>query len=241
MNIFKRAFTLAEILVVLTVIGVIASITIPQLTGGVDEAQYKAGYKKAYSTIANIVAIMKADDMMPTGNNEASVANVWQAICENIEVDGVGTSANSVNIGTKMASSDILPGWTYAGINCGDVDAGSSSNNYHSAAQSPWIIAPDGMAYTILTGGGCGTKGTINKSTTTAATAWSSACVAVVVDVNGVEKLPNKMEPQTTTLTSTTKLKKLTGDRYYIYIAKDGVAKGSELLTITGRMLAGVK
>ena len=54
---YKKGFTLAEILIVLTVIGVIATITIPQLIGGIDEAQYKAGLKKAYSTLSNIASI----------------------------------------------------------------------------------------------------------------------------------------------------------------------------------------
>lgn len=41
-----KGFTLAEILVVLTVIGVIATVTIPQLTGSVDEANIKQDLKK---------------------------------------------------------------------------------------------------------------------------------------------------------------------------------------------------
>ena len=42
----KKGFTLAEILIVLMVIGVIATMTIPSLMKGVAEAQYKAAYKK---------------------------------------------------------------------------------------------------------------------------------------------------------------------------------------------------
>ena len=41
-------FTLAEILIVLMVIGIIATMTIPGLMKGVQEAQYKTAYKKAY-------------------------------------------------------------------------------------------------------------------------------------------------------------------------------------------------
>lgn len=61
----RRAFTLAEILIVLTVIGVIATITIPQLAGEIEEAHYKAGMKKAYTTLANIATMEKANNNLP--------------------------------------------------------------------------------------------------------------------------------------------------------------------------------
>ena len=42
-NYKKFGFTLAEVLVALTVVGVLAVITVPQIASGVDEARYKAG------------------------------------------------------------------------------------------------------------------------------------------------------------------------------------------------------
>ena len=42
----KKGFTLAEILIVLMVIGVIATMTVPSLMKGVNEATYKTAYKK---------------------------------------------------------------------------------------------------------------------------------------------------------------------------------------------------
>ena len=44
----KSAFTLAEILVTLGIIGVIASMTIPNLVQDIQDAQFKTAYKKAY-------------------------------------------------------------------------------------------------------------------------------------------------------------------------------------------------
>lgn len=46
----NQAFTLAEVLITLGIIGIIASITIPVLTKNIEDAQYKTAYKKAYST-----------------------------------------------------------------------------------------------------------------------------------------------------------------------------------------------
>lgn len=45
----KTAFTLAEVLIALTIIGVIAVMTIPNLVNSANDAEYCAGYKKALS------------------------------------------------------------------------------------------------------------------------------------------------------------------------------------------------
>lgn len=44
-----KAFTLAEVLIVLGIIGIIAELTIPTLLNNVNESQQRVGYKKAYS------------------------------------------------------------------------------------------------------------------------------------------------------------------------------------------------
>lgn len=44
-----QAFTLAEVLITLGIIGVVAAMTIPSLMNNVGDAQYKTAYKKAYS------------------------------------------------------------------------------------------------------------------------------------------------------------------------------------------------
>jgi len=239
-----KAFTLAEILVVLTVIGVIATITIPQLTAGVDEAQFKAGFKKAFTTMANVAAILKSDDELPTASDTTALYNVWRAIDANIEVDGyvlgTGDGSHGVDCGTKLASATVKPAITYNGNAHGEgTSAGTQA--IKAAEWAPWIVAADGMAYTAITGGAsCGNRQGVNAPGTTAANAVANSCVLVVVDVNGLGKLPNKIEAQVKA-NAPTKLKRLTGDRYYIYITKNGIAKGSEDKTVSGRLLAGQK
>lgn len=48
-----KAFTLAEVLVTLTIIGVVAAMTIPSLMKNWQQIQYKSAYKKAYSVAQN--------------------------------------------------------------------------------------------------------------------------------------------------------------------------------------------
>lgn len=45
----KQAFTLSEVLLVLSVIGVVSALTIPTLIQGISNEQYKSAYKKAFA------------------------------------------------------------------------------------------------------------------------------------------------------------------------------------------------
>lgn len=58
-----KGFTLAEILITLGIIGIVASLTIPVIQKAVAEQAFKTSYKKAYSTISQ--AFIKAQ-----GDNE---------------------------------------------------------------------------------------------------------------------------------------------------------------------------
>jgi len=51
MNMKKNAFTLAEVLLTLAIIGVVAALTIPAVITKVTKDQYVVGLKKAYSTL----------------------------------------------------------------------------------------------------------------------------------------------------------------------------------------------
>ena len=58
----NRAFTLAETLITLTIIGVIAAMTIPTLVSKYQKHSYVTGLKKAYSTISNVMSLAMHDD-----------------------------------------------------------------------------------------------------------------------------------------------------------------------------------
>lgn len=57
----NKAFTLAEVLVTLTIIGVIASLTIPSLKETADRSANAAALQKAYSTASNAFAQLQAE------------------------------------------------------------------------------------------------------------------------------------------------------------------------------------
>ena len=58
----KKAFTLAEVLITLTIIGVIAALTIPTLMKKYDEAATVSKVKKMYTTIANAVRVWQVEN-----------------------------------------------------------------------------------------------------------------------------------------------------------------------------------
>lgn len=57
----KTGFTLAEILITLGIIGIVAAMTIPTLINNIQKTQYVAGLKKAYSTIQQGFKLYMAD------------------------------------------------------------------------------------------------------------------------------------------------------------------------------------
>ena len=58
----KKGFTLAEILITLTIIGIVAALTIPTLINNINEAQYTAACKNAYTTLSNAISIIQSNN-----------------------------------------------------------------------------------------------------------------------------------------------------------------------------------
>ena len=56
----KKGFTLAEVLITLGIIGVVAAMTIPNLIANTRSAQYRSGFKKAISTMSQAGRVAQA-------------------------------------------------------------------------------------------------------------------------------------------------------------------------------------
>ena len=69
----KAGFTLAEVLIVLVILGVIASMTVPSLMSNSNQTVYITGAQKAYSTLNNAIQMASIErGVSPTGINGAS-------------------------------------------------------------------------------------------------------------------------------------------------------------------------
>lgn len=59
-------FTLAEVLITLGVIGVVAALTMTTLINNINNMQYKSAYKKAYSDFSNVLSrALSEDELVP--------------------------------------------------------------------------------------------------------------------------------------------------------------------------------
>ncbi len=254
----KKAFTLAEILIVLMVIGVIATMTVPSLMKGVNEAQFKTAYKKAFNTITNLAGVEKISGQLPAISSANGVFNLYKSLNSNLSVKEYADF--------KIAAGTIAPDSAFkAGVNLKDGDnstnsaqLGESDGNYEYITTAtaptdkiPWIITEDNLAYSVITIGGnkassgaCLTKTQLNALTTVENTN-KSACAIVVVDVNGLSKGPNMLENQEgagpNTASSGVALKQLVGDQYYIYLGSDGATAGNKFITVSGRLMSDMK
>lgn len=86
-----RAFTLAEVLITLVVIGVVAAITVPSITVGTRKTEYTARLKKFYSTLCQ--AQMKA----------SAIGQSWDIWCED-----AGNAFDTTTKTTEAFARDYL-------------------------------------------------------------------------------------------------------------------------------------
>ena len=56
----RNGFTMAEILLSLTIIGVVAAITLPSLTGNINERTWNTQRKALYARMSQAIALMPA-------------------------------------------------------------------------------------------------------------------------------------------------------------------------------------
>lgn len=229
---FKQGFTLAEILIVLMVIGIISTMTVPSLMGGVTQQQYKTAFKKAYSQVANIMAMDKASDSLSTTGGDEAQKRVFASLNSNLSIKSHYAATESAAVSASNASLR----------NARDFTVGQPLNTSYTQT---WLNTEDGMSYLVIptTGtGACAKKASIMALTTVPTTGTSQVCAIVLVDVNGLTKGPNVVEPQlAAVVASNANMAALTGDRFYIFVGTDGATAGSEIYTVGGRIVTDAK
>jgi prepilin-type N-terminal cleavage/methylation domain-containing protein len=62
-----RGFTLAEVLITLGIIGIVAALTMPSLINNVRNKQYESGFKAAYSIMAQALTYLVGQDLYTPG------------------------------------------------------------------------------------------------------------------------------------------------------------------------------
>jgi prepilin-type N-terminal cleavage/methylation domain-containing protein len=181
MNIFghnKNGFTLAEVLITLGIIGVVASLTIPTLMQNQQEKATEAKLKKVYSVLSSAYTLAVQENGTPdnwgltNSNDSTSNENLENAIRPYLKfIKDCGTT------GTGCFS----PGITYKalrGVDWGILDEEASVAKF---------ILSDGTNIKTWTGGGASCPGKAGDSL-----ALQNICGSFMVDING-SKSPNTM------------------------------------------------
>ena len=78
----KAAFTLAEVLITLGIIGVVAALTLPTLIANHQKQTYVAGLKKAYANIQNAFAKMAYDEDVTEWSQTFCFSTDWNEVHE---------------------------------------------------------------------------------------------------------------------------------------------------------------
>ena len=156
----KKAFTLAEVLAALAIVGVIASVSIPTLQAGYQDRKYKSLAKKAHSTLQQAIESTIMDDNIRSVRDDMGII-YWLA---SMNIGGFVKDEPSLRtideeIGVSTASVKLTDGMIIQDLNecnsCNDnnvciiaVDVDGASGPTISVLDDP--IALDGAADIML-------------------------------------------------------------------------------------------
>lgn len=178
MNNSKQGFTLAEVLVTLAIIGVVAALTIPTLIQSANQAKYSTGLKKTISVLSSALQMNVANNIDLTAitpNSDTALAAYFSSQLNVLTDDAAGTL--SLADGSKLHFKGS-PGVNTVG--CTDAD----TDGICDAGQGAMSGLPVG-----LTGAVC-------PNITPSMVLPASGYCMIYVDVNG-GKLPNIVSTNT--------------------------------------------
>lgn len=102
----KSAFTLAEVLITLGIIGVVAAMTMPTLMNSTQGAQYRAAYKKGLSALSQAITLNVAldDYNFATADSGTAEGSIYAALKNRMNI--VKTTAGSTGYDIKDEAGD---------------------------------------------------------------------------------------------------------------------------------------
>ena len=170
----KNAFTLAEVLITLGIIGVVAAMTMPTLLNSTQGAQYRTAYKKALSVLSQAVVLNVALD-----DYDLSQASITSG---NAQTDGTSASVynlfnNRMNVARVCDGECDSSNDQWAANNDSDIEFGQAGNYT--------FFFNDGITLTFATGAANCTEGNASDGFN------DDRCLGAI-DVNGA-KNPNRL------------------------------------------------
>ncbi len=118
----KSAFTLAEVLITLGIIGVVAAMTMPTLLNSTQGAQYRAAVKKELSVLSQAIVLNIALDdydigqtssQTAPGGNRANMYNLFKNRMNVVATGGEGWTSNNQDHGSGTVAFGTSAGSNY--------------------------------------------------------------------------------------------------------------------------------
>ena len=187
-NTLKSAFTLAEVLITLAIIGIIAAMTLPALMNNTKKTENVVALKKAYETLSQSALMLAAE--------HGNISNAIDSL--NIPETFYAPRREFANIfATKMSLSKKCTQNGIAGC--------PASTNYKSLDQSSLngvaysidaLVGSDGITYyfdlNVDASGGNRCSSDRSYPSGTASSPLHETCGTISADINGVNKGPNQ-------------------------------------------------
>ena len=177
----RTAFTLAEVLITLGIIGIVAALTLPVIISDVKNSQLEAGLKKAYSVLGQALNMYQAENgeriIAGDATNRRMIKSYLMQYIKSAKDCGFGGSDNKEGL-----EKACLPN-NYKGID-GDFNGSAKYETYNGKSSivldyfdDGQFVTPDGMLILIENSDG----------------RWFGGHVFISVDVNGYNKKPNRL------------------------------------------------
>ncbi|MCD7879933.1 MAG: type II secretion system GspH family protein, partial [Candidatus Gastranaerophilales bacterium] len=186
----KTAFTLAEVLITLVIIGVIAAITIPLLIADYKKEEIKSKVKKDYSLIVNTLKMSQ----IKYRNN----AGLFRSGSANKVAENFAQFIPNSRVCSTTSTDDMCKNTDHSVLY-------SDYDNKYGSLKRPSIILPDGgvlyievssqkCVNTVVSGTSLDSAGNTIYNEDGSVKTWTAvrnSCGAISFDVNG-NKAPNK-------------------------------------------------
>lgn len=143
-------FTLAEVLITLAVIGVVAAMTLPIVINKINDMQFKVAYKKAYSDLSQVVQRALQEDEMPYRNNQwdTSATTAEFAVfkkylkvtkeCQPAQLASCWASGEKVSKNRFPASSKVINSSSF-------IDSSNRSWAEYNDSENLYLVDTNGM------------------------------------------------------------------------------------------------
>ena len=193
----KAAFTLAEVLITIGIIGIVATLTIPAIIANTQGKEYEVARKRMLQTFGEGVRLISIQGEMQSANNaEDFVENYLKKqikimkTCDNdnLKACGIETGTNAIKAWSDKKITRTMPRTT-SQLNSGI----ASGHTMKNPTKSYGFVMANGYAVNLFYNPNCWTRDKLNPNSGYLFSNYASdyVCVNAIYDMNGL-KGPNQ-------------------------------------------------